>query len=47
MMGGRMDRIDLNGSDNIEPGLLETERHAARASEKVDAYGTVIHPENS
>jgi hypothetical protein len=31
-----VDRVDLNGRDNIEAGLLEAEGHAASTRKKID-----------
>jgi hypothetical protein len=47
MMYGSVDRIDLDSRRYIEPGLLESERHSARACKQIDADGATTHPRNS
>ena len=43
LVGGAMDRVDFHGRRNIESGLLESERHASRASEEVYSNRSCHH----
>jgi hypothetical protein len=38
-----MNRVDFNGGNDIEAGLLKAETHSARTSKKVDANRALTH----
>jgi hypothetical protein len=44
VMGCCVDGINLYGGCYVEPGLFESERHAASACKEVDADGSINHP---
>lgn len=43
LVGGAVDRVNFHGRRNIESRLLESERHASRASEEVYSNGSCHH----